>query len=296
MKGRGIGMVKLRERISVKDVGLLLIGAVIYSIGTHAFMVPANIAPGGASGIALMVNYLTDLPVGALTLVLNIPLLILAWFYLSRRFAVTTAAASIVCSLILDLAVAPICPVYNGDRMLCSLYGGVLVGVGMAMIFMTGTTTGGTDIIGYLLQKKRPHMSIGRALLVVDSVILMFSIFVFGNIEAALFGLIALYAQPKVIASIIYGGDAGSMATIVTGNPDGIAAKVIYELDRTATVLPAKGAYSRKDTSVLLCTVRKSQFVKLKRIVYEEDPDAFVMVTETSEVLGLGFRAFKDSL
>ena len=286
MKGRGIGMVKLRERISVKDVGLLLIGAVIYSIGTHAFMVPANIAPGGASGIALMVNYLTDLPVGALTLVLNIPLLILAWFYLSRRFAVTTAAASIVCSLILDLAVAPICPVYNGDRMLCSLYGGVLVGVGMAMIF----------IIGYLLQKKRPHMSIGRALLVVDSVILMFSIFVFGNIEAALFGLIALYAQTKVIDSIIYGGDAGSMATIVTGNPDGIAAKVIYELDRTATVLPAKGAYSRKDTSVLLCTVRKSQFVKLKRIVYEEDPDAFVMVTETSEVLGLGFRAFKDSL
>lgn len=142
MKGRGIGMVKLRERISVKDVGLLLIGAVIYSIGTHAFMVPANIAPGGASGIALMVNYLTDLPVGALTLVLNIPLLILAWFYLSRRFAVTTAAASIVCSLILDLAVAPICPVYNGDRMLCSLYGGVLVGVGMAMIFMTGDDHG----------------------------------------------------------------------------------------------------------------------------------------------------------
>ena len=139
-------------------------------------------------------------------------------------------------------------------------------------------------------------MSIGTALLVVDSVILMFSIFVFGNIEAALFGLIALYAQTKVIDSIIYGGDAGSMATIVTGNPDGIAAKVIYELDRTATVLPAKGAYSRKDTSVLLCTVRKSQFVKLKRIVYEEDPDAFVMVTETSEVLGLGFRAFKDSL
>lgn len=289
-------MENINRKISLKDLGLIFVGAVIYSIGTHAFMVPANIAPGGASGIALMVNYLTELPVGALTLVLNIPLLILAWFYLSRRFAVTTAAASIVCSLILDLAVAPLCPVYNGDRMLCSLYGGVLVGVGMAMIFMTGTTTGGTDILGYLLQKKRPHMSIGRALLIVDSIILVFSIFVFGNIEAALFGLIALYAQTKVIDSIIYGGDAGSMATIVTKNPDGIAAKVICELDRTATVIPAKGAYSKRDTSVLLCTVRKSQFTKLKKIVYEEDDSAFVMVTETSEVLGLGFREFKDTI
>lgn len=289
-------MEKLYKKNSFKDVGLLLIGAVISSIGTHAFMVPANIAPGGATGIALMVNYLTELPVGALTLVLNVPLLILAWIYLSRRFAVTTAAASIVCAVILDMLVTPLCPVYNGDRMLCSLYGGVLVGAGMAMIFMTGTTTGGTDIIGYLLQKKRPHMSIGRALLIVDSIILVFSIFVFGNIEAALFGLVALYAQTKVIDSIIYGGDAGSMATIVTKNPDGIAAKVIHELDRTATLIPAKGAYSKKDTGVLLCTVRKSQFTKLKKIVYEEDPGAFVMVTETSEVLGQGFREFKDSL
>lgn len=296
VRGGCVEMEKLREKISFKDMGLLLVGAVIYSIGTHAFMVPANIAPGGASGIALMVNYLTDLPVGALTLVLNIPLLILAWFYLSHRFAITTAAASTVCSLILDMAVAPFCPVYNGDRMLCSLYGGVIVGVGMAMIFMTGTTTGGTDIVGYLLQKKRPHMSIGRALLIVDSVILAFSIFVFGNIEAALFGLIALYAQTKVIDSIIYGGDAGSMATVVTKKPDGIAAKIIYELDRSATLLPARGAYSKQDTSVLLCTVRKSQFAKLKKIVYDEDPDAFVMVTETSEVLGQGFREFKDSI
>lgn len=289
-------MQKLNIKFSAKDIALLLIGSFVYGIGTHAFIVPANIAPGGASGIALMTKYLFDLPVGTMTLVLNIPLLILAWFYLSRRFAVTTAIASLLGSLILDVVIAPFFPVYSGDRLLCSLYGGVIVGLGMAMIFMTGTTTGGTDILGYLLQKKKPHMSIGRALMIVDGVILAISIFVFGNIEAALFGLISLYAQTKVIDGVIYGGDAGSMATIVTNNPDDIAAKVIYELDRSATLIPAMGAYSKKGVSVLLCTVRKSQFGKLKQIVYQADENAFVMVTETTEVFGLGFKDFSDKI
>lgn len=287
-------MEKLNLKFSARDGLLLLAGSFIYGLGTHAFVVPANIAPGGASGIALMINYLAGLPVGVMTLVLNIPLLVLAWFYLSHRFAVTTAVASALCSLMLDAVIAPFCPAYTGDRLLCSLYGGVLAGLGMALIFMTGTTTGGTDILGYLLQKKKPHISIGRALMIVDGVILFISIFVFGNIEAALFGLISLYAQTKVIDGVIYGGDVGSMATIVTGRPDEIAGRVIDELDRSATLVPAKGAYSKKDVSVLLCTVRKSQFSKLKRIVYETDPSAFVMVTETTEVFGLGFKDFVD--
>ena len=278
----------------LRDVSLLLIGSLIYGLGIYMFVVPANIAPGGASGIALMVNFVTGLPVGTLTLVLNVPLLILAWFYLSKKFAVSTAITTAVCSFVLDFVVPLFIPVYAGDRLLCSLYGGVLVGAGMALIFIAGSTTGGTDILGYILQKKRPHMSIGRALMIVDGIILAASIFVFGNIEAALFGLISLYVQTKVIDAIIYGGEVGSMATIVTSNPDEITEKVISELDRTATLLPAKGAYSRKDTNVLLCTVRKSQFSRLKKIVYDADPNAFVMVTDTSEVFGLGFKDFTE--
>lgn len=287
-------MEKLNTRGALRDISLLLIGSLVYGIGTYVFVVPANIAPGGASGIALMVNFVTGLPVGILTLVLNVPLLVLAWFYLSKRFAVSTALTTALCSFVLDFVVPFIVPAYSGDRLLCSLYGGVLVGAGMALIFLAGSTTGGTDILGYILQKKRPHMSIGRALMIVDGVILGVSIFVFGNIEAALFGLISLYVQTKVIDTIIYGGEVGSMATIITANPDDIASKVIYELDRTATLIPAKGAYSRKDTNVLLCTVRKSQFSRLKKIVYEADPNAFVMVTDTSEVFGLGFKDFTD--
>ncbi len=277
-----------------RNLLLLLAGALVYDIGAHAFVEPAKIAPGGAIGIALMINHLTELPVGMLTMAVNIPLLVLAWFYLSRRFAITTALATAVCSLVLDCVVAPICPVYTGDRFLCSLYGGVLVGAGMALVFMAGMTTGGSDILGYLLQKKRPQMSIGRALMVVDGIVLMISIYAFGDVDAALFGLINLFVSTKVIDGMIYGGEASTMATVVTREPAKISERVIVDLDRSATILKATGAYSGKDTSVLLCTVRKSQFPKLKRVVYEEDPEAFLMATETSEVLGYGFKDLKE--
>lgn len=280
----------LVRKVSLKDLLLLIAGAAIYSVGTHSFIEPANIAPGGAVGIALMANYVTDLPVGRLTLAVNLPLLVLAWFHLSKRFAVSTAMACAVCSVMLDYIIAPICPVYTGDRLMCSLYGGILVGVGMAFIFLAGCTTGGSDVVGYLLQKKYPHVSIGRALLLIDGIILSTSVFVFKNIDAALFGMLSLYAQTKVIDAIIYGNDAGTQAQIVTQNPQGIADRVILELDRTVTFLPAKGAYSGKDTTVVLCTVRKSEFSRLKRIIADADREAFVMVTETSGVFGLGFK------
>ena len=285
---------KIQWKKEGKNMALLLVGALIYGIGTHAFVEPAHIAPGGAMGIALMVNHFADLPIGLLTLAINIPLLVLAWFSLSHRFAVSTAFATAVCSFILDFMVAPVCPVYTGDRILCSLYGGILSGVGMGLIFMAGMTTGGSDILGYVLQKKRPQLSIGRALMAVDGVILLMSIYVFGNIDAALFGLVSLFATTKVIDSVIYGGDASTMATVVTRKPREIARRIIADLDRSATLVQATGAYSGKDTSVLLCTVRKSQFQRLRKIVYEADPGAFLMATEASEVLGDGFKALSE--
>ena len=198
-------MEKYIGKYSVKDFLYLILGAFIYSIGTHSFIETANIAPGGAVGVALMLNHVTNLPVGRLTLMVNVPLLILAWFHLSRAFALRTAFACGICSVVLDYVIAPVFPVYMGDQLMGSLYGGILVGVGMAFIFLSGSTTGGSDVVGYLLQKKYPHVSIGRALMMIDGIILSTSIFVFGNVDAALFGLISLYAQTKVIDMIIYG-------------------------------------------------------------------------------------------
>lgn len=278
----------------IKSVVLVVLGAVIYSVGTQYFVVPTQIAPGGAVGIALMINHLTALPIGTLTLLINLPLLVLAWFYLSRQFTVRTAIATVLVTIILDFIVTPICPQYAGDRLLSSVYGGIVVGVGMAFIFLAGFTTGGTDIAGYLLQKKFPHYSIGHALMIIEGIILVMSIFVFQDVDAGLFGLISVYVQTKVIDMILYGSDAGSQAIIVTKHPQEIADRVIQELERTATILPAKGAYSGNPIDVVLCTVRKSEFVRLKRIISQCDPSAFVMANETSEVLGLGFKGFTE--
>ena len=287
---------KKQNFIQPKELLLLIVGAIIYSIGTQCFITPADIAPGGAMGIALMVHHLTNLPVGTLTLCVNIPLLILAWFYLSRRFAIRTAITCIICSVMVDFVVAPNLPMYEGDRLLSSLYGGVIIGIGMAFIFLAGSTTGGSDIAGYLVQKKWPHVSIGRLLLAIDGVILSTSTVVFGNIDAALFGLICLYAQTKVIDTIIYGNDAGSQVTVVTRHAAEISEKIIQVLDRSATLLDAKGAYSGSATQVVLCTVRKSEFSRLKKMIHEIDKDAFVMVTETSQVFGLGFKDFAEQM
>ena len=280
----------MNNKINFKNVALLLTGSFIYSVGTHSFVAPANIAPGGASGLALMVNFVTGLPVGILTMAVNVPLLVLAWIYLSRGFAISTAVSCTICSIMLDVLVAPVFPVYGGDRLLSSLFGGVIVGAGMALIFQSGSSTGGSDIFGYILQKKKPHLSIGRALIIVDGVVLAMSIFVFRNVESGLLGLISLYACTRVIDAILYGSDAGSMVTIVSQVPQAIADRVILEMERSATIMEGKGAYSRQGTGVLLCTVRKSQFSRLKQIIRDTDPAAFVMVTETTEVFGEGFK------
>lgn len=284
------------KREQIKSGVLVVLGALIYSVGTQYFVVPAQIAPGGAVGIALMINHLTDLPIGTLTLLINLPLLVLAWFYLSHRFTIRTAVATVLVTLILDGIVTPLCPQYAGDRLLSSVYGGVVVGLGMAFIFLAGFTTGGTDIAGYLLQKKFPHYSIGHALMMIEGVILVLSIVVFQDVDAGLFGLISVYVQTKVIDMILYGSDAGSQAVIITKHPQEIADRVIDELERTATILPAKGAYSGEAVNVVLCTVRKSEFACLKRIIGQCDPSAFVMVNETTEVLGLGFKDFTEAV
>lgn len=283
-----------KNKNRLRDAACLAGGAFVYGVGTHCFVAPANIAPGGASGLALMVNFVTGLPVGVMTMVVNVPLLILAWIYLSRRFAISTALACAVCSVILDAVVAPIFPVYAGDRLLSSLFGGVIVGAGMALIFLSGCTTGGSDILGYILQKKKPHLSIGRALIIVDGLVLALSIFVFKNVESGLLGLISLYACTRVIDAILYGSDSGSMVTIVSRTPQAIAARVIEDMGRSATLMNGKGAYSGQDTGVLLCTVRRSQFGRLKQIIRETDPAAFVMVTEATEVFGEGFKEIID--
>lgn len=284
--------------MKIKNLCLDLIydvaGSVLYAVGIVCFVNPANLAPGGMSGIAILFNYLWQFPIGLTSIVLNLPLLVLSWMFLGRSLTLKTVKSLIISSVMVDAVVAPFVPVYAGDRMIGAVFGGIIMGAGLAIIFLRGSTTGGTDIISFLVRKWKPHMSIGRLMMMVDCVIIAISIAVFGNMESGLFGLVSLFCCTKVIDSIIYGFDRGSMVTVVSDKNREIAAQIMQELDRGVTLLKGQGAYTNKDREVLICAVRKQQFARVRAIIYEKDPQAFVIVSEVSEILGEGFKTVKQ--
>lgn len=289
----------MNKRLNIKgfctDLAYDLVGSVLYAAGIVCFVNPANMAPGGMSGVAILLNYLWGLPIGTMTIVLNIPLLILSYFFLGKSLTWKTVKSLVISSLMVDLVMAKYAPIYVGDRMIGGVFGGVLMGAGLAIIFLRGSTTGGTDIISFLVKKWYPHVPIVRMIMVVDCIIIGVSVLVFGNLESALYGLISLYCCSTVIDSIIYGLDKGSMVMVVSEKNDEIAAQIMDELERGVTLLKGQGAYTGTDRDVLMCAVRKQQFARVRAIIYEKDPNAFVIVSETSEVLGEGFKQVSGS-
>lgn len=266
-------------------------GSFLLAVGIYCFSEPCQIAPGGVSGIAILLKHLWGLPIGIMTFIINIPLMVLAAKYMGKKFALKTTRTLIISTIVLDVFVSGRLPQYQGDRLMGSLCGGLLMGVGLALIFLRGSTTAGTDIVSYLVQMKFPHIQIGRIILFIDCVILAFSVLVFRDFEAGLFGVAALFCQTKVIDGILYGIEKGTVITVMSERNEEIALRIIKEMDRTATLLKGQGAYSKKDTQVLYCVVRRQQFAKLRELVYETDPEAFLVVTEAQQVLGEGFAA-----
>ena len=289
----------MNKKLNVKgfctDLAYDLVGSVLYAAGIVCFVNPANMAPGGMSGVAILLNYLWGLPIGTMTIVLNIPLLILSYIFLGKSLTWKTVKSLVISSLMVDLVMARYAPIYAGDRMIGGVFGGVLMGAGLAIIFLRGSTTGGTDIISFLVKKWYPHVPIGRMIMVVDCIIIGVSVLVFGNLESALYGLISLYCCSMVIGSIIYGLDKGSMVMVISEKNDEIAAQIMDELERGVTLLKGQGAYTGTDRDVLMCAVRKQQFARVRAIIYEKDPNAFVIVSETSEVFGEGFKQVSGS-
>ena len=275
------------------DLLYTVAGAAILAVGVSCFVGPAQIAPGGVSGLSILVNFLPDLPVGAVNLAFNIPLILLAWKFLGRRFTLRTLVTVLIQSVLMDVITLWI-PVYTGERIMAALFGGVASGVGLALVFMRGSTTGGTDIVSRLLQLRYRHLSIGRLLFSVDVVVLLLSVAVFRNIEAGLYGMIAIFASGKVLDNILYGLDTGKVLLVVSGKNQEIAARIMETLKRGVTFLHGSGAWSGAERQVLLCAVRAQQCYRVEEIVRGVDKEAFVIVLEATEIAGEGFRPITE--
>ena len=288
-----MGIVK-KSRVRELSIDFLayLIGSGLYAVAVNTFSAPNNIAPGGVTGLSILINYVTQAPIGTVMFLLNIPLFLLGLYLLGWKFIAKTVVATFMMSIIIDVT-APFIPAYQGDMILVALFGGVLEGLGLGLVFLRGATTGGSDLAARLLSLKFPHLSLGRLMLSVDAVVILVAALVFQNVESVLYAVIMLFVSSRVVDGLLYGADRGKMILVVSRKSGEIAKEVMDQLERGVTLLQGKGAYTGENQEVLLCAVRRHEVAKLHTIVRSVDPDAFWMVAEAGEIMGEGFKKLK---
>lgn len=270
---------------------LIVLGAVIYALGFQFFCYPNRIISGGVMGIAMVINALSGLPVGVLTIVMNVPLFLIAWRHFGLDFLVGSLVGMLLTSVFVDLLAVTNYAATN-DPMLGAVIGGVLKGAGMGVIFSVGATTGGMDIVIKLLRQRWNHLNFGTVMLVVDVavIVLYAAILSAHNYESAMYSLIAMFVSTKVIDLILYGLDNSCVCYIISENSEALIHEITSgRVHRGVTVLEGEGAYSHRKKHVILCVVKRNQIPELRRLVRGIDEQAFVIMTDAKNVFGNGF-------
>lgn len=277
----------------LKDLVMYLIGSVLFAVAIDMFTSPNNIAPGGVTGLATIVNYLTDLPIGATMLVMNIPIFVISGFIIGWDYVIRSLVCLGISSLVVDL-MGPIIPEYSGEPIISAVFGGVGMGIGLALIFMRGGSTGGTDIVARIVQKFFPHMTTGNLILLIDAMVVTFAGFIYG-LESALVSIVTVFISTVAIDKVLYGLDNGKLMYIISSRAEEVNAAINEKLDRGTTLLSARGGYSGKERDVIMCAIRRNEAYKIRELVRAHDPNAFIIVSDASEILGEGFRSISEN-
>ena len=290
VKGGG-GMQKQKKALRRfgKDGAAFLIGSVAFGTAVSVFNEPNHFAPGGVSGLAVLLGYLTDAPAGTVTLILNVPLLILAYRRVGRSFFWRTVAGLLLSSVAMDV-MRLILPPFTGDRLLAAVFGGVLTGVGLGLIYMRGGSTGGAEIVATLLRRRLRFLSVGNLMLLVDAAVILLSAVVYRSVDSALYATVAVFLSTQVMDRLVYGGKGAMVALIISERSQAVSDAILTSLSRGVTKLPAVGAYRNRGGSVLLCAVGKTEVYRLRELVLGVDPAAFTVLLTAEEVLGSGFE------
>lgn len=271
---------------------MITLGGVIGGAGLSVFLEPHNLAPGGVSGIAIILGNFIPVPTGTLVFCLNIPLLALGLWKFGREFLFSTVYATIVFSASIDGAAwlfGPLIPVTD-DLLLSALFGGAVSALGLGIVFRMGCTTGGTDIIVKILRSRYRHIKTGALFLIVDLTIAIISGIVFCDIELAMYAAVAILVNGVVMDFVIYGGNEAKLVYIVSEHFEEIAARALQTLDIGATYLHGTGVYTNAEKKIVMIAIKKHLYPKLKDIVREADPRAFMIVSGAKEIYGEGFR------
>lgn len=266
-----------------------IVGAsLLYAAAIALFLDPNQLAPGGVSGIAIILNRLTNLPTGTLILLMNIPLLALGMWKLGWKFVLSTVVAVAASSVFTDL-LAPYGPLTT-DPLLAACAGGGLLAVGMGILFKLGATSGGTDILIRVIKLKYKHLKTGSLFLATDCCVIAASALVFGDMDLALYAAIATIISSFCLDLVLYGRDEAKLVYLITDHEKAIADRLMEELEIGVTYLQGQGAYTRDNKKVILCAMQKRLLPKVQEIAMEEDPFVFLIVTSASEIFGEGFK------
>lgn len=280
-------------RRKIREFFLLIAGTLIMTLGYIWFIVPNGLAPGGVSGIATIIHFLSGFPIGWAIILLNIPLFLFSWRTLGLDFGIKSLIGTLLLSLFIDYL--PLPALITGDKLLAAIFGGALVGVGLGLVFQSGGSTGGVDIVGRLLNHKLPGTSLGTFILSIDFMVVISAGVVHG-VLTALYSLITVFVCSLAIDYIQNGSRSAQAYCIISEKYTDIARRLSCELQRGVTILGGRGAYTGAERNMLMCLVIRSDIAALRRIVKEEDPRAFVFVLNASEVMGEGFDPEERSM
>lgn len=285
---------KKHRRRRMMDLLSVLVGGFIWAVGLNMFVVANPIAPNGLTGIATVINHFTDFPVGMAIILLNIPLFFLSWKLLELRFAVSFAVVMAITSVIIDVT-SLFLPRYTEDTLLAAIFGGVLSGIGLGMIYMRGLATGGVDVIARMLEKPFPFLSYGTILILLDCIVILIATVAYGDYKVALYSVIVTYLSGYLNDQLLLGGNRGKQVSVITdGKEDELASAIMEKCGRGVTKIFARGAYTNREKGMLMVICRPYEIPRIKALVQQIDPQAFFVVSDVSEVQGKGFEKDTD--
>lgn len=266
----------------------IIIGCILMALGTALFLLPNQLSSGGFAGISTIIYYLFNMPLGITMLMLNIPLIILTIIKVGKEIAIKGIFGTIVLSTFIDIfeKLKPL----TEDRLLACIYGGILVGLGTAIVLKTNASTGGTDLLSYIVRAFKPHFKISNLIVIVDITIVFLNVLFFKEVEIGLYSAIAIYLMGKMIDIVFEGVYFTKMMFIVSNKYKEIAQVIGQKLDRGSTAIYAKGTYTREKKMVLWCVASRGEVVKIKQIAQEIDPRAFIVISNAREAWGKGFK------
>ncbi|MGN0527244.1 MAG: YitT family protein [Acutalibacteraceae bacterium] len=271
------------------DVLFDIIGGAIYACGIYSFAKAADFAPGGLTGIGIILNHLFNLPIGITTFILNIPLVILSLKFIGKKFILKSIKTMIICTIFIDL-VFPYFPAYSGSRLLAAMFSGILVGLALSLFYMRGSSSGGADFLTMTLKTVKPQFSIGTVTMIIDITVILLGWPVFKNVDTVLYGFISTILASTVIDKVMYGFNRGTLLMIITENGETVTQIIKNEIGRSSTKLNAIGTFTNTNKDLLLCACSNAQSHILKKAIFQADEKAFIMVTQTTDVLGEGFK------